>query len=521
MPKNKAPGPDGFSVEYLWEAWDVVGNDIVEAVQDFFSTGHLPKYFNATAITLIPKVPGADTIPQFRPISCCTTVYKIIARLLKQKLKLFISDTVQGNQVGFVQGRQLCENVLLASELVNNFHVSGTTTRGCLQVDLAKAYDNLNWQFLLNVLNALELPPQFIGWLQQCFTTPSFSIAFNGELIGFFPGKRGLRQGDPISSLLFVLAMDVLSKKLDKGAMNSSFGLHPQCYAPMITHLSFADDILVFCDGEENSFRAILDILEDFRLASGLGINKNKSALFLDGANFQDNQLLAARLQIIQGSLPVRYLGVPLTTCKLRKQDYQPLIDRILGRFNPWTRLSDWNKVLGLKLIWMIFAAGGSLWVSWVRRNLIGSKCFWDIENLSSGSWIRKSLCKLRPLARPFLVCEVSSGFSCKFWSDNWTGLGPLLEITGVLGPRIYGLPRDVVVVDALRDGEWWISRSRSRNPIISMLLSCLPPPSIVNSQIDAADDCFLWKVGDKPSSNVFSTAITWDHLHPLTAKVD
>ena len=76
-------------------------------------------------------------------------MYKIIARLLKNKLKLFITDAVEGNQVGFVQGRQLCENVLLASELVSDFHTASNTTRGCLQVDLAKAYENMNWQFLL------------------------------------------------------------------------------------------------------------------------------------------------------------------------------------------------------------------------------------------------------------------------------------------------------------------------------------------------------------------------------------
>jgi len=144
MPKNKAPGPDGFPVEFIWEAWDVVGQDVLDAVQAFFTSGFLPRNYNATAITLIPKVPGADKLTQFRPVSCCTTVYKVIARLIKQKLKLFISDAVQGNQVGFVQGRLLCENVLLASELVTNFHSEGVTSRGCLQVDLAKAYDNLD-----------------------------------------------------------------------------------------------------------------------------------------------------------------------------------------------------------------------------------------------------------------------------------------------------------------------------------------------------------------------------------------
>ncbi|KAG7587049.1 Reverse transcriptase domain [Arabidopsis thaliana x Arabidopsis arenosa] len=391
--------------------------------------------------------------------------------------------------------------------------------------------------------------------------------------------------------------MDVLSKKLDKGVIEQRFGLHPQCVVPMITHLSFADDILIFFDGTEVSLTGILHILDEFKLESGLGINKNKTALFLDGGQFQEIQRMAASLGVSHGALPVRYLGVPLSSCKMKRQDFQPLIDKILSRFNAWTvkhlsfagrlqliqsviystitfwasifilpnkcleeiesmcsaflwkgspnsargakvswdsvctpketgglglkRLIHWNKVLGLKLIWMIFAAGGSLWVSWIRRNLIGRRSFWDMENISSGSWIWKSLCKLRPLARPFIVCEIGSGITCNFWSDNWTSLGPLLELTGTRGPRVTGLPLTTVVADALREGQWQFSNSRSRSPIIQLLRDCLPPSSIVDLQVDARDDVYLWKIGDRQATNVFSTANTWAHLHPPGISVD
>ncbi|XP_048605596.1 secreted RxLR effector protein 78-like [Brassica napus] len=191
------------------------------------------KRFNATAIALLPKVTGADRMSQFRPISLCSTVYKVIARIIKNRLRRIIPDAVQLNQAGFVQGRLLCENVLLASELVTAFDKPADTTRGCLKVDLSKAYDNVHWGFLDNVLQAMELPHIFREWIKECVMTTSFSISINGELAGYFSGKKGLRQGDPISSLLFVLIMDVLSRLLDKGAVESTFGLHPSCQAPL------------------------------------------------------------------------------------------------------------------------------------------------------------------------------------------------------------------------------------------------------------------------------------------------
>lgn len=428
--------------------------------------------------------------------------------------------------------------------MVECFHKEGETTRGCLQIDITKAYDHLNWTFVINILQAFEIPAQFIRWISECITTPTFIMAINGELVGFFPGKKGLRQGDPISSLLFVMAMDILAKKLDLGVGNNSFRPHPLGLAPLVTHLSFADDVLVFFDGTESSLHGVLEILEDFKSGSGLGISKEKTFLFLDGSNASLASMISESEGISLGSLPVRYLGVPLTTQKLRPSDYQPLVDNIKCRFTSWSarrlsfagrlqliqsviystinfwasifilpkkciealeqlcnaflwkgamgsangakiswdscctpkesgglglrRLAYWNKVLGLKLIWLLFSSAGSLWVSWVKANLLQGRNFWTFDNRDSGSWIWKQLCRLRPLARPFVICEVGSGFTASFWIDNWTGLGPLIDLTGENGPRTSGLPLQAVVADAIRDGNWWLVSSRSRSPTIS-----------------------------------------------------
>lgn len=225
--------------------------------------------------------------------------------IITKRLKLFVNQAVQENQVGFIKGRLLCEHVLLASELVINFHQHGHVSRGCLQVDLTKAYDNLNWDFIIHILQAFELLELFVNWIKECISTPSYSIAINGELVGYIPGKKGLRQGDSVSSLLFFLKMDVLSKKLDIEALNGTFSINPKCGAPLVTHLSFADDVFIFYDGSEASFHGIFSILQDFKSGLGLDNNREKSVLFINGCNFSQGRELASRLSLKQGSFLV------------------------------------------------------------------------------------------------------------------------------------------------------------------------------------------------------------------------
>lgn len=175
-------------------------------------------------------------------------------------------------------------------------------------------------------------------------------------------------------------------------------------------------------------------------------------------------------------------------------------------------RLEDRNKEMGLKLIWLLFASGGSSWVSWVRRHLIGTQNFWLLEG-TNGSWIWKNLCKLRSLVRPFIFCEVASGITASFWFDNWTDLGSLIELTGPQGTAVTGLQSDAVGPNG-----WWISSSRSRNPLIVLLKACLPDyDPILNSE---EDDRYLWKSGIGDPKPKFSAAETWRVLNPEGARV-
>lgn len=145
MPSNKAPGPDGYPAEFYRSAWPIISSDFTIAVQSFFMYGFLPKGVNATSLALIPKVQGAETLKDFRPISCCNILYKVVSKILANRLKVFLPELVEPNQCAFVKGRLLLENVLLAAELVKNYHKDSIGARSVLKLDISMAFDSVNW----------------------------------------------------------------------------------------------------------------------------------------------------------------------------------------------------------------------------------------------------------------------------------------------------------------------------------------------------------------------------------------
>lgn len=248
LPKGKAPGPDGYPAEFYTAHWKSIGMDMISAVSEFFQSGSLLKQWNATVLTLIPKKMNATLISNFRPISCCNTTYKVISKLLASRLKQVLPQVISITQSAFLPGRLMVENVLMATELIRGYNWKNITKRSLLKVDLKKAFDSLEWNFIFKIMRALEFPESFINLIRQCITTTRFSVAVNGEMCGYFNGTKGLRQGDPLSPYLFVLAMEVLSQLLNASYRNGRIGFHPMASNPLISHLAFADDLMIFFD---------------------------------------------------------------------------------------------------------------------------------------------------------------------------------------------------------------------------------------------------------------------------------
>ena len=309
------------------------------AVQSFFIYGLLPRGVNATILTLIPKHDNAKEIKNYRPISCCNILYKV-SKVLANRLKVLLLELIEPNQCAFVKGRLLLENLLLATELVKDYHKLSIKARSVLELDIPKAFDSVRWSFITDALRAMGIPDMFVQWIHTCLSTAAFSVSINGELEGFFGSERGLRQGCALSPYLFVIAINVLSKMLNKAVQSGSIGFHPSCSEVNLPHLSFADDLMIFTDGETSSLGGIFEVLSQFVGISGLVINPAKSSIFMAGGISQDFKDEVQRLGIPTESLPVRYLGLPLTTKSMTRSNYEPLIDQIRTRLLSWSSLS-------------------------------------------------------------------------------------------------------------------------------------------------------------------------------------
>lgn len=245
LPLNKAPGPDGYTVEFYRAAYKVVAYQVITAIQEFFTTGRLLKKINATANILVPKCPHPSKVTDFRPISCCNTIYKLISKILADRLNKYMPCIISVSQSAFIKRRRIIDNILLAQEIVKDYSHSLGRPRCSLKIDVRKVFDSINWSFVISVMDSIGFPTTFLTWIRECITIQMFSIKVNGHLEGFFKGRKGLRQGDPLAPYLFVICMEVLTQLLHRASAAREFKYHPKCDKLKLSHLCFAVDLML------------------------------------------------------------------------------------------------------------------------------------------------------------------------------------------------------------------------------------------------------------------------------------
>ncbi|CAJ2661953.1 unnamed protein product [Trifolium pratense] len=333
----KAPGLDGFGANFFKTAWSIVKKDVIAAVMEFFYNEKIYSAINSTLVTLIPKHSAAKTIKEYRPISCCTTIFKIISKILTMRLSKVIGSIVNHSQAAFVPGQHIHDHILLAYELIRGYSRKGGTPKCMLQLDLQKAYDTVDWHALQHILREIGLPNQFIRWIMLGVTSVSYKFNIHGRYTGYMKARRGLRQGDPISPLLFVMVMEYMHRTLQRLKKVPDFNFHSKCENLNIINLSFADDLLIFTRGDKKSVELVMAKIHDFSRSTGLHVNPSKCKVFYGGVEEHVKDCIRAVTSFTEGSLPFRYLGIPLTSKKLSIHHYMPLVDRIVERIRNWS----------------------------------------------------------------------------------------------------------------------------------------------------------------------------------------
>lgn len=331
---KKAPGPGGLPMLFYQHFWSVLKDDVFDVFNSLYCGDPDLRDINTSWTCPIQKKANAISARDLHPISLMHSLSKIISKVLAAQLQLFMNQLVNPYQVAFIKGRHILDNFYCAHILIHHLHFSKQPV-ALLKIDFERAFDHINWKFLLELLQARGFGDKWIGWISCLLNSSSTAVLLNGTTGLSFPYKRGLRQGDPLSPILFVLCIDVLFRLLQRAV--SSLSLLAVGIGKIKLHsLQFTDDVLLFFDGSSRSTDIIRIILEAFAGSSGLKINFNKSSIIPTHLPSQQVSNLAIFFSCPKQSFPISYLCLPLSPKSLRKVDYLPLIEKIDNRLAGW-----------------------------------------------------------------------------------------------------------------------------------------------------------------------------------------
>uniref|UniRef100_A0A803QK36 Reverse transcriptase domain-containing protein n=1 Tax=Cannabis sativa TaxID=3483 RepID=A0A803QK36_CANSA len=340
MSEDSSPGVDGMSVMFYTTYWHIVGSLVTSSVLDVLNHGGDPSSFNRTLITLIPKVKKPSRITQYRPISLCNVLYKLVSKTIVLRIQPYLAVVISEFQSAFLSQRLITDNILVAFEVLHSLKTRKRGRQGyaAMKLDMSKAFDRVEWHFLEQVMLKLGFGFPMVELILRCLKSVSYSFLLNGSIQGSITPQRGIRQGDPLSPYLFLICSEGFSRLLQfQESIGALQGLKVSRSAPPITHLLFADDSVLFCRASRSSARAIHLCLDLYSRASGQLLNPEKSVLsFSPNTRTTEQHFFQHLLNMPIQPCHEQYLGLPSFSGRDKSQLFSGITDKIWKLMNAW-----------------------------------------------------------------------------------------------------------------------------------------------------------------------------------------
>ncbi|KAA3464320.1 reverse transcriptase [Gossypium australe] len=307
MGPTKALGSDGFPAIFFQKFWHLVGDEVTEFCLSILNDNRGVEQINVTEIVLIPKIINPSSLVNFRPISLYSVLYKVVAKAIVNRLHDVMGLCIDEVQSAFVPGHLITDNVLVAYEILYTFRKKRVGKKGfmTLKLDMSKAYDRVEWNFVRNVMIQMGFAEEWVNLIMKCVTSVSYTININGCRGRIFQSSRGLRQGDPLSPFLFLFCSE--------------------------------DDCMLFGEATKQGARNIKNILQEYENCSGQCVNFSKSTIFYSFNTTEEAKtMVSSLLGVRSSSNPEKYLGLPNVVGKRKKEPFQNLVDRVNSRIDGW-----------------------------------------------------------------------------------------------------------------------------------------------------------------------------------------
>ena len=331
MPDGKSPGEDGLPVEFYKKFWYLLKDVLFNTFEHALSEGELYCSQTRGIIRLVPKpLQNLFLLRNQRPITLLTVDYKILSKVFANRLKKVITSLIDEDQAGFIEKRYIGENIRLLLDLADKM-AEQQQPGLCVSLDIEKAFDSLEWPFLFKTLSSFGFSEKFQSWIEVLYTNIKSSVINNGYTTKYFNLERGVRQGDPLSPYLFILAIEVLSILIRNHSEIKGIELNGKTLKLM----QYADDTTCFISNKE-SLSCLKSLLQKFGLLSGLVVNERKTRIIGLGSwknkfeNFNGFRISPE---------PIKILGIWF--CHDKKQMHNLNVGGKIGKIK--TILASWH----------------------------------------------------------------------------------------------------------------------------------------------------------------------------------